>query len=400
MAEVTVIGISDAGAESLSEQALSAIAGAQLLCGGERHLAFFPNYSRERLTIKGNIPAVVERLRAERRSAVVLASGDPCFYGIAPILVRALGHDRVRILPGIGSVQMAFARLGDSWQDATVLSAHGRPLLSMLRPALHEQKVAILTDERNSPEAIAEALLKAGSDDAKADVFEHLGGPCERHVSGRLSDLTGQEFAPLNLLVIRRERDATLFALGLSEEAFVHRRGMITKAEVRAVSLAALRLGTDATIWDVGAGCGSVAIEAAALAPHGEVYAIERDAEQQEYLVDNRRRFRAGNVIPVPGEAPDVLRDLPAPNAVFIGGSGGRLSGILLCCMESLRPAGRIVLNLVTLEHIGESLALLPSEGWAFEMTQVSIARTRTTAGLTRLAALNPVFILRLERAA
>jgi precorrin-6Y C5,15-methyltransferase (decarboxylating) len=406
VSEIAVVGMGDSGLASLLPEARALVDGAALLCGGERHLAFFPDHPAERFVIKSTISGLIERLRDETRQVVVLASGDPCFYGIGPLLADRLGRERVRILPNVSSVQLAFARLGLSWQDAVVVSAHGRPLEGVLPMARRAPKVAILTDDRNTPAVIARALLEYGSEDAWADVFEHLGGIRERHVSGRLSDLLEQRFASLNLMVLRHCQQPLPLPLGLPEEAFAHRQGMITKSEVRAVSLARLRLRDSGVLWDVGAGCGSVAIEAAALCPGGQVFAVERDPAQLTYLEENRRRFGAGNVTVVTGQAPDALSELVSPDAVFIGGSGGALEAILRVAMERLQLGGRIILNLVTLEHLEQALAVARTDGWACEVTQISVARSAVTAkpesgeagGLTRLAALNPVFIVAMER--
>ncbi len=397
MAEISVVGITDAGPGSLLPEARHLVEVADLLCGGERHLAFFPHHTAEQFVIKSNIPELVQRLRGETRPAVVLASGDPCWYGIGPLLAERLGRDRVRILPNVSSAQLAFARLGLASQDAVMLSAHGRPLERILPVALTAQKVVILTDERNTPSTIARALLNAGSEDAHADVFEHIGGPRERHVSGRLSEIATQEFAALNLLVVRREEVPRPWPLGLPEEAFAHSRGLITKAEVRAVSLAKLRLHERATLWDIGAGCGSVAIEAGALVGHGKVFAVERDPQQLGYLEENKRHFGAGNVQIVPGEAPGALRDLATPDAVFIGGSGGQLEGILKTAMERVRAGGVVAANIATLNHLTEAMSLAQTQGWDIKVTQVAVSRSSPIAGMTRLAALNPVWILSVQ---
>jgi precorrin-6Y C5,15-methyltransferase (decarboxylating) len=393
---IDVIGITDAGAVSLSPEASQLIATAEVLCGGERQLGFFPEHPAERLVFKSQLDQVIARLVDEPRRVVVLASGDPGCYGIGPLLVARLGRERVRILPNLGVVQLAFARLGLSWHDAAILSAHGRPLDGILPAALLAPKVAILTDERNTPAAIARVLLEAGDEDARADVFEHLGGPEERHVTGQLHDLLGQQFAPLNIVVIRHTRPPRSWPLGLPEDAFSHRRGQITKAEVRAVSLAKLRLHERAVLWDVGAGCGSVAIEAGALLRSGRVYAVERDAEQLGYLAENRRRFGAGNVHVIDGTAPEALSALPVPDAIFVGGSRGRLGDIIYAACDRLPAYGRLVTNLVSLEHLGEALAAAEGRGCRAEVTQVSVARSTTTADLTRLEALNPVFVVTL----
>ena len=397
MGNITVIGITDRGADSLTPEALALVEQAALLCGGERHLAFFRDHPAERFVIKSDLSALVRRLREGTAPAVVLASGDPGWYGIGPLLVEELGLDRVRILPNVSAAQQAFARLGLPWHDAVCLSAHGRPLEGILPQALFAPKAVILTDGRNTPAVVARALLDAGDEDAVADVFEYLDGPGERHVAGHLSRLLGETFAPLNVLIVRHNSPRR-WPLGLPEELFAHHQGLITKAEVRAVSLAKLRLHEAAALWDVGAGCGSVAIEASALLRRGRVFAIERDPVQLEYLSENRGRFGAGNVVIVSGEAPAALKDLPRPDAVFVGGSGGQLREVLLVAMEALRPGGCIVANLVTLEHLSRMLQLLESSPWTCEVTQLSIARSTETAGLTRLAGLNPVFVVTARR--
>lgn len=395
---VAVVGITDLGAASLLPEARALVEQAEVLYGGKRHLAFFSDHPAERFAITNNLLQMVERLRAERRSTVVLASGDPDCYGIGPFLVEQLGAERVRIFPNLSSVQLAFARLGESWHDAAILSAHGRPLEAILPAALLAPKAAILTDERNNPSAVAQALLDAGDEDATVDVFEHLGGPTERHVHGHLSDVVGREFAALNLLVVRHQRPPRPWPLGLPEEAFAHRGSFITKAEVRAVALSKLRLHDRALLWDIGAGCGSVGVEAAGLLRQGRVYAVERDGEQLAYLSENQGRFGAGNLTIVAGEAPEALANLPRPDAIFVGGSGGRLDEIVATSMERLDEAGRIVLDLVSLEHVGQVLQLGQRGGWQAEVVQVSIARSTTTVGLTRLAALNPTFVVSLWR--
>lgn len=396
-ANIALIGITDAGAASLLPEARAAVDAAAVLCGGERHLAFFPDHAGERVIIKADLESVFQRVAREQRPVAVLASGDPLWYGIGPLLVQRLGRERVSILPNLASMQLAFARLGISWQDAAFLSAHGRPLDGILPRALTVTKAVVLTDEVNTPTAIAEALLHAGSGDAEAHVFEHLGGAEERHTATMLSGLAGQTFAPLNLLVILRQRAARPYALGLPDQAYAHQRGLITKAEVRAVSLSRLALRQDSVMWDIGAGCGSVAIEAASLAFSGRVYAVERDATQIALLRQNRASFGAGNLTVVEGEAPDATGALPQPDAVFIGGSGGRLSAILQQAFQALHPNGRVVLNLVSLEHLAEATAIARAAGWPVAITQVALSQAVNTAGITRLAAQNPVFVVTLS---
>ncbi|HZT07185.1 MAG TPA: precorrin-6y C5,15-methyltransferase (decarboxylating) subunit CbiE [Chloroflexota bacterium] len=400
LATICVVGVTDAGAASLTAEARALVERASVLVGGERHLAFFPDCGDERIVLKANIDEVVERLRGESRPTVVLASGDPDCFGIGPLLAERLGRYRVRILPNVGAAQLACARLGIAWEDAALLSAHGRPLDAILPRALRARTAIVFTDSRNSPSAIAEALLAAGDADVRVDVFEHLGGPLERHVCGLLSEIRGQQFAPLNLMVLRREATPPPWPIGIHEDRFLHRGGLISKPEVRAISLSKLVLHERATLWDVGAGCGSVSIVAAALLPHGHVYAVERDGEQLALLEQNRRRFGAGNVAMVHGEAPAALGALPRPDSVFVGGSGGRLEAILDAVALALAAGGRVVANLVALEHLEQARRWAAAHGWDAEIVEVSVARSTVTAGITRLEARNPVFVVTLQRVA
>jgi precorrin-6Y C5,15-methyltransferase (decarboxylating) len=395
---VLVVGIGDDGPAGLPDTTASRIASADLLVGGRRHLEMFPNHPAERLPIMGDLAPLLDRVDAEsrKRRVVVLASGDPCFYGIGPLLATRLGNERVEIVPGVSAVALAFARLGLSWQDATVISAHGRPLAEAVNGARSARKLAVLTDEVNTPAVVARALLAAGASDADAQVFEHLGGPAERTDAGRLSEIVGQGFAALNVLVVP-DLSWPPFSrrFGRSETCFAHSRGMITKPEVRAISLSKLVLREGNILWDIGAGSGSLAIEAAGLVRGLQVVAVEQSAEQIGLLEQNLAGLdHDGGVRVVHGEAPTVLADLPAPDAVFLGGTGGHLEAILDACLDRLRPGGRIVANLVTLERVTAMLKWAKARGVTAELVQVSISRGADIQGLVRLDAQNPVFVV------
>ncbi|HYU20773.1 MAG TPA: precorrin-6y C5,15-methyltransferase (decarboxylating) subunit CbiE [Chloroflexota bacterium] len=401
---VAIVGVGDDGLTSLGPRARELVQSAELLCGGHRHLALFSEHPAQRVTITGDVDSLVERISAElgRRRVVVLASGDPCFFGIGPILATRLGRERVEIVPNVSSVALAFARLGESWHDATVLSAHGRALGPVVGRARGAHKLAILTDEVNTPAAIARALLEGGIEDAEAWVFEHLGGAGERCFRGRLSELAGEDFSDLNVLVVLRARPGEVDqAFGRPERELLHRDGLITKAEVRAVSLSKLRLRPDSVVWDIGAGSGSLAVEAAGLAPDGVVYAVERSAEQVELLHKNIVALgRTGLVEVVHDEAPAALAELPGPDAVFVGGTGGSLAAILDLACERLSPGGRIVINLVTVERLATCIQWATSHNLVADVVEVSISHGSEIAGLTRLVANNPVFVVTFERKA
>ncbi len=399
---VHVVGIGDGGAETLAPPQRALVEAADLLCGGARHLGFFPAHAAERFTIRSNIDALaalLERSIGQRR-AVVLASGDPSFYGIGPVLAQRLGAERVCIHPVAGSVALAFARLGLPWQEATVLSAHGRPLAGIVAPALRGRLIAILTDHDNTPAHVAEALRRAGMENARATVCERLGGAAERLVRCRLDELAGQAFDPLNLLVIERDACAAPAGagFGLSEAYYASARGQITKAEVRAIALSKLEPWQRSVVWDVGAGSGSLAIEAAGLMPHGRVCAIERDAEQLAILERNLVRQPRPNLAIVAGAAPAVLTDLPRPDGIFIGGAGAALVDVLEAAAAALLPAGRIVANFARLESLAQWQAFAARRGWPAEVVQVSIARGTPLGDGTRLEPLGPVFVTTLTR--
>lgn len=357
------------------------------------------NDQRETIPIMSPLEDVYARVSAslERGLGVaVLASGDPCCFGIGPLLARRFGRERVEIIPSVSAMQLAFARVGEAWQEGRLVSAHGRTVEGVVGPVLSSRRAAILTDDVNTPAIVGAALRAGGLEDCRIVVCERLGGPAERIVETRLHALDAEPFDPLNVVLVLREPEAALLTprFGRPEAEYAHRAGMITKAEVRAVSLSHLAVSPGDVVWDIGAGCGSVSLEAASLVHHGFVYAVERDMQQLAYLRENLARH-TGPVRIVAGEAPAALADLPRPNAVFLGGSGGRLHEVLQAIMARLEPGGRLVANFVVLAHLLASQAQLRADGWETNVTQVSVSREVT---LGRLEALNPVLVLRAAR--
>lgn len=383
---MTVVGL-PADSVALTREASLLIETAEVLVGGKRQLARCADAPGARIVLASDVACAIDQIRLAAEAGkrvVVLASGDPLLFGIGATLVRELGREQVRILPGVSSVQLAFARVGEPWHDATVLSAHGRPLAAILPAALASTKAAILTDDTSTPTTIAEALLEAGMRDCRAVVCENLGEAGERIVDTTLSGLAGQDFSPLNVLLVLRQPVDVRLRFGLPDEEFESVRGQITKAEVRAVTLSKLRLAPNGVLWDIGSGSGSVAIEAARLMPQGEVWAIERDPEQRFCLHENVARHGAYNVHVRSGEAPEALAGLPEPQSVFIGGSGGRLPELL---DYAPRP---FVVNLAILEHVSLVLQRFPQA----EVAQVSVARSGSIGDGHRLLSLNPVYVV------
>lgn len=450
---IDVVGVTDGGAASLAPGILALVERAELLCGGKRQLAFFPNHLARHLAIEGDLEALARRLCQEASAGtrvVVLASGDPLLYGIGGTLRRWLPASSFRFHPTTSAAQLAWARIGEPWQDARTVSAHGRDLAPVVSAALAGGRLAILTDDEHTPGAIAQALLAAGGADRRAAVCERLGGDHERVVDTRLAELPGRHFDPLNVLLLLEPEPGAApggqagagsaaggsgsaaagvapgaWAPGLPEAAFARapgRPGLITKREVRVLSLAALGLTSrTGIVWDIGAGTGSVAIEAARLAPQAQVIAIERDPECVALIHENAARFGVTNLTVIEGSAPEACAGLPRPDAVFIGGSGGSggsrggsaegasgesgggrttsggggaLQAIVAEVSRRLPANGRLVINLATIEGLHFALAGLRAAGYTPEVTQVAVSRGADVGGLTRLRALNPVFIV------
>ncbi len=396
---VLVVGVTGAGAASLPPDVARRVREADLLVGGRRHLAMFPGVGRERLALTNNVEEVVERLRlalARGERAVVLASGDPLCYGIGATLRRYLAPDELEIVPAPSAFQLAFAALAEPWHDALLLSAHGRPIEDVVARVRGARKAAVLTDPRAAtPDALARALLEVGLDPTTpCAVCENLGAPDQRVVRGTLEAVAVGQFAPLNVFVVwpggdgvpplRRQRRP------LPDEAFVTVGGQITKREVRALAVALLDLQSGEVMWDIGAGSGAVSIEVACCHPDVAVYAVERRPEMAACARQNLERLPAPNVRLVVGEAPAACADWPDPDAVFVGGTGGRLEEILTWACERLRPFGRLVVHLIAVEHLVRARRLLPDA----DFVQVAVGRGEDIMGGLRFRALNPVFVV------
>jgi precorrin-6Y C5,15-methyltransferase (decarboxylating) len=404
---VTLVGIGDDGCVGLTSRALGAVTRAQVLVGGERQLAFFPEHAGERIVLKAGLGAALERVAelAEDRNVCILASGDPLFFGIGRLVLDKLGAAHVEVIAQPSSVQLAFARAGLPWDDAVVISLHGRPIEGCVIRLARHAKVAILTDEERSPARIAARMLAYGETAWRAWVCEALGGPDERVRPFTLGDLAAAtDIGPLNVLVLVRSdrgwRPPPRIPF-LHEDAFARRmpkKGLITKREVRVLSLAALAIRDDSVVWDIGAGSGSVSIEAALLAPEGRVYAIEVDPEGVPLCEANARAHGTDNVRVIAGRAPEVLAALEAPDAVFVGGSKGSMTAIVDVALDRLRPGGRLVVNAVTLENAGETYQAIRARGLVPEVTLLQVARAEPLAHYLRYEALNPIQIFAVTR--
>jgi precorrin-6Y C5,15-methyltransferase (decarboxylating) len=410
LAVIDVIGIGLDGPAGLSRQCQELLAQATLLVGASRLLEFFPQHPAQRLLL-GDLQALFVELQPQltpEARIVILASGDPLYFGLGRLLLAHFAPEQLRFHPHLSSVQLAFNRLKLPWQDAMVISVHGRALDCLLPPLQQGvAKLAILTDPQHHPVVIARFYRSL--DLASTYQFwlcENLGADTERITAYSLQELEQLDpttLAPLNVLVlVRCEAEplpdlATLPLLGLPDSTFLSfpdRPGLMTKREIRLLALGELALQPRQIIWDIGAGTGAMAIEIARLCPDSQIYAIEKTAAGLSLLEQNCRRLQVSNVMPVRGAAPAALRDLPRPDRVFIGGSGGQLEAILNHLQAGLAPEGRVVLALATLENLSLGLQWFQRQGWRYTLQQVQIARSVALAQLTRFQPLNPVYLL------
>ncbi|MHB1535757.1 MAG: precorrin-6y C5,15-methyltransferase (decarboxylating) subunit CbiE [Acidimicrobiales bacterium] len=398
MGVLSVVGL--VGGMAFGPAAADAIGTAEVLVGAPRHLAAVAGApGAERIELRGPLPAaldaVAEQARRGRR-VCLLASGDPGFFGI----VRALGQrhpdQALAVHPAPSSVSLAFARLGLSWDDATVVSAHGRPLLDAVA-RIAGDKVAILTSPENPPEAVGVALVDAGWGRRAVSVLSRLGDPGEAITRTDLAGLAAGTFDPLSVVVVTAPEPTSGsagLAWGLREDQFAHRGGMITKSEVRAVALGKLQLPPSGVLWDVGAGSGSVSVECARLRPGLRVLAIERRADDAARVRANAANHGV-DVEVTEGDAPAVLAELPDPDRVFVGGGG---LAVLDSCCARLRAGGVIVANYALMDRAVDAWRRLGN------VVQVSVSRGAPLgsgglgsgglgSGGLHLAAENPVFV-------
>jgi precorrin-6B C5,15-methyltransferase / cobalt-precorrin-6B C5,C15-methyltransferase len=400
MIPVQIVGLGMSPAD-LTPKVLEIIHEAQVLVGGRRLLDYFPKHRAMKIPLGKDPEGTLRQLAAlaEARRVVVLASGDPNFYGIGPLVVKVLGAEQVVIHPNLTAVQAACALLKMPWQDATIISLHGRSWEPLETALGHSGPWIIYTDPVHSPAEIARYLLDRGLTKSRLCVAEDLGQDTERVTWLNLEEALVREFSALNLVVALPEPSEVVspgpqLHLGLPEEVLVHQAGLITKSEVRAVVLTKLKLLPGQVLWDVGAGCGSVGLEASLFIPDGKIFAVERHPERAAQIAANRDRFGVSNLEIVCAPAPVCLAALPDPQRVFVGGGGPEVGAIVREVMWRLQPGGRVVITAALFETLETARNVLTEAGWEVEVVHLQVSRSHSLAGGTALQALNPVWIV------
>ena len=413
-----IIGVLDNGTEGITPVALAHISAADVVIGARRTLALFAETFAANVTQHdiaqglSKVPAWITEAQADGLNVVVLATGDPLCHGIGRYLISKLGHEQCEVIPNVSTLQLAFARLGLAWQDAVIASAHSKDagewsneagpehgLYPLLQTVQNHSLVALFTSPENSPDRIARMLLNAGlGEQFTLSVVEALLTDAENVIRElSLSDAAATRFANPNVVILQRITENSSPMFGLADACYAQRKpdkGLITKREIRAVSLARLQLHENSIVWDIGAGSGSVGLEAARLCRSGYVYAIEKNPADFAIARKNGANMAVTNYRVQQGKAPELLDAWPDPDAVFLGGTGGELAELIQRCLSRLSAGGWLVMNVVTLENLAQATQTLKAQNAQWDVTQLQASRSQPILHMHRMAAENPVWIV------
>ena len=392
---VTLIGMGSGQPENLTLQGLAALRQADLILGARRLLAVLPAGCTENRAAAYRPDEVAELLQTSgAENAVLVYSGDTGFYSGASSMMEkleALGV-RARVLPGLSSIQLLAAALGRPWQGWNLVSAHGRTC-DPVAECMQGRPTFFLTGGSEDPATLCAQLAAEGFGDMQAVVGQCLGTPEEKLFRGSVKELAAGRFNSLSVLLVEAAEVLPRRAPGLPDEAFERGDVPMTKQEVRAAVLAKLAVRPEDILWDVGAGTGSVSVELALAAPRGRAYAVECRPEGCALIKANREKFRTRNLVLVEGLAPDALSDLPAPDAVFIGGSKGSLAAIVDAALDK-NPDARICVSAIALETLSAAVAALTAKGRTVQVSQIAVSRAKAVGGLHLMMAQNPIYLI------
>lgn len=395
---LSLIGIGEDGLASLTPATRALIAKATLVIGGARHLELIGAHAGETMVWPSPLSAAMEKIVARRGApTVVLASGDPFFYGVGDILTRHVAPEEIACFPALSAFALAAARLCWSQQDCALLSLHGRAFERVTPHLQPRRRLLILSWDETTPARLAAHLRALGMPDSRIHVLEHMGGPKERVRSAHARDFALDDIAALNTIGVEVVAGAGARALpltpGLPDDWFAH-DGQITKRDIRAVTLSALAPRRGEYLWDLGAGAGSIAIEWMLADPANRGVAVERDAARAARIAGNAAALGVPDLEIVEGEALHVLAKLASPDAIFIGGGAG--AELIDAAWRALPESGRIVVNAVTIETQALLTEIFRARGG--ELVEIAISKARPIGSFHALEPALPVLQWRAAR--
>jgi precorrin-6Y C5,15-methyltransferase (decarboxylating) len=381
----------------LNPEAEKCIRQSQVVFSGTRNMDMVPETDAKIIKI-GDIKKFSTDLENEfkaGRSITVLASGDPMFYGIGKYILNRYNIDDVCIIPEVSSLQVALSRIGMDANDIYTVSLHGRDIKGLAQRIRNKSKIAIFTDCNNTPSSISKYMLDFNLMDYTTYIFEKLGYEDERIGKYTLEEITAKEFNRLNIMVLKKNSENRhIFP---DDNLFLRRNENITKKEVRDISIMELELNNGDTMWDIGSGSGSVAIYGTIFDPEGNIYAIEKDKTLCSYIEENMKKF-SSDINIINGMAPEILDGLPDPDAVFIGGSSGRLNEIINYSYNKMKDGGRLVANITTIENLNIAMEYIKEHKLKYKVVQANISRLSNISKYTRFSPLDQVYILKVVK--
>ena len=396
--QVTLASLGGGGQETMTAECAAALRNARCILGAKRLLEHLPRGCTDNRIAAVRAQELLDAILGQQGGCVVVFSGDAGFYsgarGLLPLLAQR--GIPVQVLPGVSSVQLFAARLGRPWQDWELVSAHGVDC-NVIGAVSRGKPAFCLTGGALGPGELCRMLADAGLGFLPVAVGENLSGPEEKITTSTAAELAGRSFASLSVLLAEPAPRFERRSPGLSDGMFVRGQAPMTKQEVRAAALAKLGVGPSDVLWDVGAGTGSVSVELALSAPEGQVFAVECDEDACALVRENKRKFSTWNLQLVEGKAPQALAGLPAPDAVFIGGTKGGMEDIVGQVLAKNENA-RICISAIALETLSAAVTALEKHGLEADVAQIAVSRTRPAGKLHLLMANNPTFLITGER--
>ncbi len=395
MKRINVIGVFPG--KPLCHEAVECLNDSDIIFSGHRNREFFEATNKLIVDIgefkKFRID--MENAYKSGKKITVVATGDPLFYGIGKYISENYPGNEIEIIPEVSSMQVALSRIAMDSSAIYTVSLHGRNIQGLAQKIRNKYKIVIFTDTVNTPSTIADYMIRFGLTSYRAHVFENMGYSNEKSGSYSIEELKGREFDPLNIMILTAESE---YKISMPDDGgFTKRNGNITKKEVRDISLSDLDIDKNTILWDIGSGSGSLAIAASFTDTEGEIYAIEKDAELCKNIQSNMEMSGCDIKI-INGIAPEILHQLPDPDAIFIGGSSGQIREIMDYSYKRLKIDGRMVINLTTIENFQRAMDYIKSMKLKADISQINISKLTPVSKYTRFVPMDQIYIIRVVK--